>query len=91
MSSITIKNIPEDLLAKVRERPSAENRSVNKEFIQLVEASLEGERAGAVARGLAAQQVAAWSKRVGQWAGEDPAVETAAIYAARSQGRDVEL
>ena len=91
MKSITIKNIPEQLLARVRERASAENRSVNKEFIQLVEAALQGEQAGAVAREQAAQQVAAWSNLSGKWACEDAAAETATIYAARSHGRDVAL
>ena len=91
MSSITIKNIPEHLLARVRERANAEHRSLNKEFIQLVEAALQGEQAGAVAREQAAQQVAAWSNLAGKWACDDAAAETAAIYAARSEGRDVSL
>ena len=91
MRSITIKNIPEHLLARVRERANAEHRSVNKEFIQLVEAALQGEQAGAVAREQAAQQVVAWSNLPGKWACDDAAAETGAIYAARSQGRDVSL
>ncbi|MEX2489203.1 MAG: Arc family DNA-binding protein [Pseudomonadales bacterium] len=91
MSSITIKNIPEGLLTRVRERAKAEHRSVNKEFIQLVEAALQGEQAGAVAREQVAQQVAAWSNLPGRWACDDAAAETAEIYAARSEGRDVAL
>jgi len=91
MSSITIKNIPEHLLARVRARANAEHRSVNKEFIQLVEAALQGEQAGAVVREQAAQQVAAWSNLSGRWASDDSAAETEEIYAARSEGRDVAL
>jgi len=91
MSSITIKNIPEQLLARVRERAVAEHRSVNKEFIQLVEAALQGEQAGAVMREQVTQQVTAWSNLPGTWACDDTAAETAAIYAARSKGRDVAL
>lgn len=91
MSSITIKNIPEQLLARVRERAAAEHRSVNREFIQLVEVALQGEQAGAVVQEQVAQQVAAWSNLPGIWACDDAAVETAAIYAARSEGRDVAL
>jgi len=91
MSSITIKNIPEQLLARVRERANAEHRSVNKEFIHLVEAALQGEQAGAVAREQAAQQVAVWSNLPGRWASDDAAAETDAIYAARSEGRNVAL
>lgn len=91
MTSITIKNIPEQLLARVRERANAERRSVNKEFIHLVEAALQGEQAEAVAREQAAHQVAAWSNLPGVWACDDAAAETAAIYAARSEGRDVAL
>ena len=91
MSSITIKNIPEHLLAKVRERASAEHRSVNKEFIQLVETALQGEQARTVAREQLVQQLADWSELAGKWACDDAAAETAAIYAARSEGRDVAL
>ena len=91
MSSITIKNIPEQLLARVRERANAEHRSVNKEFIQLVEAALQGEQAEALAQEQVAKQVAAWSKLPDKWAFDDAAAETAAIYAARSEGRDVSL
>ena len=91
MTSITIKNIPEQLLARVRERAAAEHRSVNREFIQLVEAALQGEQAGAIVQEQVAQQVAAWSNLPGTWACDDAAAETAAIYAARSEGRDVAL
>lgn len=91
MSSITIKNIPEQLLARVRERANAEHRSLNREFLYLVETALQGEQAGAVVREQVAQQVAAWSDLAGTWASDDAAAETAAIYAARSQGRDVAL
>lgn len=91
MSSITIKNIPEPLLARVRERANAEHRSVNKEFIQLVEAALQGKQAGAVVREQVSQQVAAWSSLPGTWVCDNVADETAAIYAARSEGRDVAL
>lgn len=84
MSSITIKNISEDLLDRVRERANAEHRGVNKEFIQLIEAALQGDPAGALAREQVAQQVTAWSNLAGIWACEDAAAETAAIYAARS-------
>ena len=91
MSSITIKNIPEQLLARVRERANAEHRSVNKEFIQLVETALQGEQARTVARDQLVQQLADWSELSGKWACDDAAAETAAIYAARSEGRDVAL
>jgi len=91
MSSITIKNIPEHLLDRVRERAIAEHRSVNKEFIYLVETALQGEQAGAVAREQTAQQVDAWSNLPGTWVSDDAASETEAIYAARSEGRDVAL
>ena len=91
MSSITIKNIPDELLARVRERASAEHRSVNKEFIQLVEIALQGEQAQAIAREQRDQQLADWSELSGKWASDDAAAETEALYAARSQGRDVAL
>jgi len=91
MTSITIKNIPEQLLARVRERANAEHRSVNKEFIHLVETALQGEQAGAVAREHTAEQLAAWTNLPATWVCDDAAAETAEIYAARSEGRDITL
>ena len=91
MSSITIKNIPEDLLARVRARANAEHRSVNKEFIQLVETALQGEQAQTIAREQRDQQLADWAELSGNWASDDVAAETEALYAARSQGRNVAL
>jgi len=91
MASITIKNIPEPLLSRVRERAKAEHRSLNKEFIHLVEMALQGEQAGALAREQVAQQLEAWSSLPGKWASDDAAAEIATLYAARSEGRDVAL
>jgi plasmid stability protein len=91
MSSITIKNIPEPLLSRVRARAKAERRSLNKEFIHLVEMALQGEQAGALAREQVDQQLEAWSSLPGKWASDDTAAEIATLYAARSEGRDVAL
>lgn len=92
MGSITIKNIPEQLLDRVRQRAAADHRSVNKEFIQLVETALRGEQAGPVVREQIARQTAAWAEFAGRWASDvNVAAETRAIYEARTAGRPVDL
>lgn len=92
MPSITIKNIPEPLLDRVRQRAAAEHRSVNKEFLQLVEMALSGEQARAAVREQVAQQTAAWSGLAGSWVSDVDAVdEVKAIYEARTAGRAVDL
>lgn len=92
MSSITIKDIPDQLLNRVRERAAADRRSINKEFIQLVETALRGEQAAPVFQEQIEQQTALWSELAGKWASDDDAAaEVREIYAARTTGRSVDL
>ena len=44
MASITIKGIPDRLLARLRERAATEKRSMNKEIIRLLDLNLPAER-----------------------------------------------
>jgi plasmid stability protein len=94
MSSVTIKNIPDELLDRIRQRAAEDRRSLNKEVIHLVELALRGEQVSAedrVQRQIRTQ-TQAWSALAGQWQSDiDKAAETKAIYAARSPGRSVEL
>ena len=94
MASLTIKNIPDRLLARLRERAAMERRSMNKEIIRLLDVALSAERAHPMEyrRGLAETQAAAWSRLGGRWASDTPIEdEVAAIYSARSGGRKVEM
>jgi plasmid stability protein len=94
MSSVTIKNIPDELMARLRQQAAEDRRSLNKEVIHLVEAALRGEHASAGDRAQSQirAQTQAWSALAGQWQSDvDTAEETKAIYAARSNGRPVDL
>lgn len=94
MASITIKNIPDRLLARLREQAAMEQRSMNKEIIRLLDIGLSAERAHPMEyrRRLAETQAAAWSRLCGRWVSDTPVEdEVAAIYSARSGGRKVEM
>lgn len=94
MASITLKNIPDHLLDRVRELAARDHRSLNKEFLHLVEMALRGERAGPAdrVREQVVAQTNAWNELAGNWKSDlDKVAETEAIYAARSTGRLVDL
>lgn len=44
MATITVKNIPEGLYKKLKQRAKSRNRSVNKEIIICIQESLESRR-----------------------------------------------
>jgi plasmid stability protein len=94
MPSLTIKDIPEKLLRRVRARAAADRRSMNGAVIHLLDEAL----AGRPTRGLdsaevrAKAQVEAWLRLAGRWRSRRTASqEIAQIYAARSRGRPVRL
>ena len=94
VASITIKNIPDRLLARLCEQAATENRSMNREIIRLLDLCLSTARARPPEhrRTLADAQVQAWSRLGGRWVSDDPVEdEITAIYAARSGGREIEL
>ena len=94
MASLTIKNVPDLLLARLRQRATAEKRSMNKEVIRLLERSLSEDRMHPLQmrRAMAETQVEAWSRLGGRWISNVPVQdEVADIYAARSGGREIEL
>ena len=71
-----------------------EQRSMNKEIIRLLDIGLSAERTHPMEyrRRLAATQAAAWSRLGGRWVSDLPVEdEVAAIYSARSGGREIEL
>lgn len=92
MASLTIKNIPERLLARLRERAAAENRSMNREIIRLLDESLSEDWSLRLEfrRTLADVQADAWSRLGGSWKSDVPIEEEIAdIYSARSGGREI--
>ena len=67
---------------------------MNKEIIRLLDIGLSAERSHPVEhrRRLAVTQAAAWSRLSGRWDSDLPVEdEVAAIYSARSGGREIEL
>ena len=94
MASITIKGIPDRLLARLRERAAMEGRSMNKEIIRLLDSNLPEERTHPAERHrtLAVTQAEAWSRLAGRWISDVPVEdEVGGLYSARSGGREIEL
>lgn len=93
MASLTLDDIPDDLLAKLSLAASEERRSLAEEVLVFIEEALATRAAGAHAppRG-GAQQAAAWRELAGAWR-SDRSVddEIGDIYARRTPGRDVDL
>jgi len=67
MASVTIKNVPEKLLGRLRRRARDERRSLNKQIIHLLEWSLEQGSGPDDVRVDARRQVEAWRKLAGRW------------------------
>ncbi len=88
MSSITLKDVPEELLIRLRRAAARERRSLNQEALVLIEGGLAARE---TAEERALRQVEAWRALAGGWVSdrtfED---EVAELYAARTPGRDVD-
>ncbi len=93
--SITIKDIPEDLLERLRQRAAEDRRSMNKEVLHLIERALSADEADHVADATAKRievQVRTWRQLAGRWESNmGTGEEIDRIYAARTQGRQVDL
>lgn len=89
MPSITLKDISEHLLERLREAAASQRRSLVQHALVLIEAGLE--RDGS-AEERAERQVAAWRELAGRWKSRRSfKTETDEIYAARSAGRIIDL
>lgn len=92
MVNLTLRNIPEHLLERIRSLSIAERRSLNNEILVLLERALREYTAEIDDDIFNEVQVDLWSKLAGKW--EDPRStdETIAeIINNRSPGREVEL
>jgi hypothetical protein len=89
VASITLKDVPEELLNRLRRAAAQERRSLNQEALLLIEGGLAA-RESAEERAL--RQVEAWRALAGTWVSdrtfED---EVAGLYAGRTPGKDVDL
>jgi plasmid stability protein len=92
MPSLTLKNLPEELLAALRAAPARDRRSVTQEIIHLLDIALQGGQPPARdAADTAEAQVAGWRKLAGKWTSDvDPATETKRIVERRTRGREVD-
>ena len=94
MASVTIKDLPDDLLARLRERAAADKRSLNREVLHLLDTALSGAREADLVRHerQARDHVRLWSALAGRWqSNRDTASEIKNVYARRTKGRAVNL
>lgn len=91
MASLTLKNLPDELLNELREAAEHDRRSLTQEIIHLLETALRG-RPKNVERSEVEAQVAAWRKLAGKWESDvDAATEAARSMDSRTPGREVDL
>ena len=89
MPSITLKDVPEELLARLRAAAARERRSLNQEALVLIDSGLAARE---TAEERAHRQMEAWRALAGTWVSDrEFEDEVADLYAARTSGRDVEL
>ena len=98
MPSLTLKDIPQPLMERLRVRASRDRRSLNREAIWLLEQMLDGsfDSGADPASEVSLErdvQVTAWQSLAGRWQGPDAEVDKLIddIYQSRTQGRDVVL
>ena len=89
MASLTIKDIPPDLLEQLKARAETERRSLTQEVIMLLS---EGVSSSAQRPGRSRdEQVAAWRVLAGQWRSDlTVEEEISSIFSARTAGRKVD-
>ena len=95
MPSITIRNIPESILEKIRTLSHIERRSINNELLILIETGLneETERKGRNKNLISKEsQIRIWEELIDKWEDERSAEEIVEdIYAHRTFGREFQL
>lgn len=94
MASLTLKNVPDDLLRALREAADGDRRSLNQEVIHLLTSVLgdRDHRGRSATPAKVKAQVAAWRKLAGRWESDvEPATEAEQATSGRSLGREVDL
>jgi plasmid stability protein len=93
MTSLTLKNMPEELLRMLREAAEKDRRSLTQEIIHLLNTALQHRNAPPASPAIDAEaQVAVWRKLAGKWESDvDRATETERIRKRRTRGREVEF
>jgi plasmid stability protein len=95
MANITIRNIPDSVLGKIRTLSNIEKRSINSELLLLIERGLNEEtrRKGDTENILPKEtQIEIWDKLIGKWKDERSSKEIIDdIYKNRTSGRQIDL
>lgn len=89
--NITLRDIPETVIAKIRTAAQKERRSLNSQILTIIEHSLaETLPRGATARLSIAAQLGLWQQLAGHWIDDRSAEEISAeVLASRTSGREV--
>jgi plasmid stability protein len=91
MASLTLKNLPDDLLRALRKAAGKDRRSMTQEVVHLLELALGRVERSARSPDVEAQ-LAAWRKLAGQWeSNEESATEAGRVMARRTRGREVDF
>jgi len=93
MVNLTIRNIPEAIMNKLRKRSAAERRSLNSEVLVLLEKGLIGYAPQEEFEQVTVEaQADLWQMLSGQWDDPRSAAEIASeIISTRTRGREVDL
>lgn len=90
MASLTLKNVPEDVLDGLREAAEEDRRSLNQQVVVLLDEALRRRRER-ISLGVA-NQVRQWESLAGAWRSDVSGVaERRAVYKRRTKGRKVKL
>ena len=91
MASITLKDIPPELLDRLRASAKSERRSLTQQALYLIEGGLAGD-ASELPTPQARAQIAKWRELAGRWASSESfEEEVTGIRVARTTGRTVDL
>ncbi len=92
MATITLKNVPEDLLIRLRKMASTERRSLNLQILYLLDSAEGPEERQQRLKAEAERQTGVWRHLSGRWQSQESVQEEIArIYATRTEGREIEL
>lgn len=89
MASLTLKDIPEELLENLRAAAKRDRRSLSQEALVILEGGLARRESN---REQAMRQLEAWRALAGKWVSDQTVEEeVASILGARTVGRDIDL
>ncbi len=93
MASITIRDIPESVLEKVRILSKRDRRSMNSELLTLLERGLNDRTGNTAEEAITPEiQVEMWRMLAGEWIDKRSTEEIIAdIYTSRTKGRSISL